>query len=375
MTKRKERPFLNGMCYVYYYTMDELCPVHAAEEMEKLGVKSVRIWQHITWLLEDADTVKREVADRYHEMYRVLLAHGIEQTVAMNHYWLFPEEALHGRECSCVYDRDLTEGSLYREFLDLYERSWHTMVREFPEVTDWEVGNELNHKAFLKRMDGTDFSWAERIDIMTDLMQRACRAVRAENPAARVVMPGLAPVSGDSEGVIAYSIAAEYSGINESMERVYQNIESGAWGTTDPRDFFDALCWHPYYAKQNEKGEWYWAMPDDDWVELNRSIYEIAEKHGDGGIPCVLSEYGCNDWGAEDDESLVPITRAGFSLIREKMPFVSTVHAYRLCDSLGYVTDAKDTYSFYRLENGKLHAKKRAYELQNQYGGQGDLSR
>lgn len=369
----QNRQYLNGMCYVYYYSMDGLDPELAACEMEKLGVKSARIWQHLTWVLEDENTVNAEVAARYHEMYRSLSAHGVTYPVAMSHYWFFPEESLKGVESSRIYSRDLTEGSLYQQFLAMYEQSWFTMVSEFPEVPAWEVGNELNHKAFLKQMDGSDFEWAERIDIMTDLMRAAAKGVRRANPHALVIMPGMAPVSGQSEGVIGYSIEAEYGGIFETLNRVYDNIASGQFGSTDPRDFFDALCWHPYYANQNERGEWYFAMPDANWVELNTCIYQIAVDHGDEGVPCVLSEYGYNDWGA-DDESLVAITREGFRLIREEMPFVSIVHAYRLCDSMGYVTQDPDNYAFYKLENGTLHAKKRAYELQRQYGGQGELS-
>lgn len=369
----ENRQYLNGMCYVYYYSMDELEPELAACEMEKMGVRSARIWQHLNWLLLDENTVNSEVAERYHAMYRILAAHGVTYPVAMSHYWFFPEESMKGAETSRIYSRDLTEGSLYRKFLAMYEQSWFTMVSEFPEVPAWEVGNELNHKAFLKKMDGSDFEWTERIDIMTDLMYAAAKGVRRANPGATVIMPGMAPVSGQSEGVIGYSIEAEYGGIFDTLNRVYDNIASGEFGSTDPRDFFDALCWHPYYAKQNERGEWYFAMPDEAWVALNAAIYQIAVEHGDGGVPCVLSEYGCNDWGA-DDEALVAITREGFRLIREEMPFVSIVHAYRLCDSMGYESNDPDNYAFYKLENGTLHAKKRAYELQRQYGGQGELS-
>jgi len=60
-------------------------------------------------------------------------------------------------------------------------------------------------------------------------------------------------------------------------------------------------------------------------------------------------------------------------LIKEKMPFVDTVHAYRFFDSMGYVTQEPDTYSFFTMENGKLVGKQRAYALQKQYGGNGEL--
>ena len=371
-----QKPNFNGMCFVHYYTKDELDPHIVALEMEKLNVKSVRIWSHFSWIMNRDFTLKPEIADSYHTLYRELLSHGVTEIVAMSHYWFMPETKYGDHECGMCYDRDLTPGSLYLQFLDLFEESWERLVAEFPEVTAWEIGNELNHKAFMKRIDGSDFSWEDRIDIATDMMARGCRAIRKMNPKAIVIMPGMAPVNGQSEGVLMNCIAAEYDGINDSIARVYENIASGAFGSTDPRDYFGALAWHPYYAKQREDGSWYFCIPDDEWIELNRSIYQVAADHGDDGVKCYLTEYGYNDWGLEtEDEALVAFTRKGFSMLRDDMDFVTTVHAYRFCDSMGYVSDQPDTYAFYHLENGRLYAKRRAYELQRQYGGHGELAK
>lgn len=367
------RPHLNGMCYVYYYSRDVLDPALVAAEMQKLNVKSLRSWSHLTWLLTDADTVNRSVADGYHRMYRLMQQAGVTQIVGMSHYWLFPDGEQMDRESSAMYYRDETPGSPYQRFLNLYERSFETMVREFPEVTDWETGNELNHHAFLHPTDGGRFTVAQRADIATDMMFRAARAIHRANPKAGVIMPGMAPVGEKGEGVFATNIAAEYDGILETLERVYSNIESGKFGSTDPRDFFDQLCWHPYYARQDEQGAWHWVMPDDDWVAINRAVYEVAVRHGDGDVTCVLSEYGYSDGGA-DDAPLIPLVAEGFRRIREEMPFVQTVHAYRFFDSLGAQTEEKDTYAFYTMKDGVLTAKKRVYTLQQQYGGSGRLS-
>ena len=66
--------------------------------------------------------------------------------------------------------------------------------------------------------------------------------------------------------------------------------------------------------------------------------------------------------------------REGLRLIRERMPFVSTVHAYRFYDSMGYVSEEKDNYAFFTMKNGLLTAKKRALALQEAYGGSGPLT-
>ena len=373
--KNYPKPCFNGMCFVYYYTRDVLDSHIVAVEMEKLNIESVRIWSHFCWILNPDLTVKQKVADGYHTLYRELKAHGVREIVAMSHYWFLPEERFGTMDCALCYNRDLTPGSRYLRFLDLFEESWFRLVTEFPEVSAWEIGNELNHKAFIKKVDGTDFSWEERIDIATDMMFRGTRAVRRANPSAKVIMPGLAPVNRNSEGVIMECIAAEYDGIIDSVRETYSNIRSGRFGSKNPRDFFDALAWHPYFAKQDAKGEWYFCEPDEEWTNLNRCIYQVAVEAGDEGVECYLTEYGQNDWGnAEEDKKLISYVKKGYSLIHEELPFVTAVHAYRFCDSMGYVGDYLDNYAFYHLENGHLSAKQRTYELQRQYGGTGKLS-
>ena len=377
----KERPNLNGMCYVYYYSKDVLNPRLAARMMERLNVRSVRSWSHVTWLLEDAKNVNRPVADDFHRMYAILKEAGVTQIVGMSHYWFYPRRlGLEGVESSAVPPRDLAPGSVYQEFLDLYEQSWQTLVQEFPEVTDWETGNEFNHKEFLRpiRTEGSDepkhFTMNERADICTDLMFRSARAIRSVRPEARIIMPGMAPVSEHGLGVYVTNIEAEYDGIIDTLTRIYDNIRSGDFGSRNSRDFFDALCWHPYYAAQDESGNWRWKVPDAEWVKINRSVYDVAVQAGDDGVDCYLSEFGFNDWGnPEDDANLIPHIREGFRLIREELPFVDAVHAYRLFDSMGYVTDGADHYAFFSMKNGHFTGKRRAYALQEQYGGQGSL--
>ena len=159
-----------------------------------------------------------------------------------------------------------------------------------------------------------------------------------------------------------------------TLEKIYENIKSGQFGSTNPRDFFDSICWHPYFASQDSEGRWSWKVPDDNWVALNQSVYDVAVKAGDDGVGCCLSEFGFSDGGSQKaDSELCEHISEGFRLIKEKMPFVDTVHAYRFFDSMGYVTQEPDTYSFFTMENGKLVGKQRAYALQKQYGGNGEL--
>lgn len=375
------RPYLNGMGYVYYYSKDELQPERVAVMLQRLNVKSVRVWSQMTWLMKDPYTINREVADDYHRMYAILKSAGVEQFVGVNHYWFYPEQMNMGQaESSCVPLRDVTDGSDYRSFLELYEASWRTLAAEFPEVTDWETGNEFNHKVFLrpvKPVDGTGRDWFtvdERADVCTDMMFYAARGIRSANPKAGIIMPGMAPVGELGDGVYANSIAAKYDGMIQTLTRIYDNIRSGAFGSTNPRDFFDQLAWHPYYAKKDEHGAWHWCVPDDDWVRVNKAVYDVAVKAGDDGVGCCFTEWGFNDWGTEaTDESLVTHISEGMRRIKEQLPFVTTVHAYRFFDSMGYVAERKDNYAFFTMKNGVLKAKKRTLALQEAYGGVGNL--
>ncbi len=379
--KEDMRPWLNGMGYVYYYSKDFLEPGRVARMLQRLNVKSVRVWTQASWLLTDARTVKETVAADYHKMYAALKDAGVEQLVGMSHYWFYPDQLKEKGECSGVPWRDMTPGSGYRQFLEMYETSWQSLAREFPEVTHWETGNEFNHKEFLKPLipqpeTGRDwFTIEERADICTDMMFYAARGIRSVHPEAGIIMPGMAPVGERGEGVFATSIAAEYDGMIKTLRRIYSNIRSGNFGSDNPRDFFDQLAWHPYFAEQDEYGVWHWRVPNEKWVQVNKEVYQVAADNGDDGVGCCFTEWGFNDWGSwEADRELAENIREGLRLIKEQLPFVTTVHAYRFYDSMGYVTEEKDNYAFFTMKNGRLTAKDRTAALQQAYGGSGCLN-
>lgn len=375
MAESGERPFLNGMCYVYSYTRGSVPPETAADLMAALNVKSVRSWSHITWLLKDPYTVNRAECDAYHRMYALLKDAGVEQIVGMSHTWFLPEECPDDVSPFSVPARDMSEGSVYRRFLQMYEASWRTLAEEFPEINYWETGNEHNHDPFLHPLDygwDTDknvYTHKEKADIATDMMLCAARGIRSANPEAFIIMPGMAPIGEHGLGVIQDNVRVDYEGMAKTLDIIYSNIESGEFGSTDPRDYFDALAWHPYFAVQQPDGSWVWQVPDDRWVELNKLVYSVAEKHGDSGIGCYFTEFGFNDFGdANIDESLCEHVLAGMRMVREKLPFVQSVHAYRMFEHLD-TQDSIDNYAYFHADNGNVYPKQRAYALQRAYGG------
>ena len=72
--------------------------------------------------------------------------------------------------------------------LHMLEESWYTMVSLFPQVAQWEVGNEWNINAFLQPegfLEGDmskPFTPDEKLDIAVDMMYFAAKGVRRANP-------------------------------------------------------------------------------------------------------------------------------------------------------------------------------------------------
>ena len=112
-----------------------------------LGCNAYRAWMHLTELLLDPKTPNMEEVERHRRLLDRASELDIEVT-AMSHEWFLPA-ACKQRSGHAMPKRDLSEGSLYRQALEMLETSWYTMVSLFPQVKIWEVGNEWNLNAFL----------------------------------------------------------------------------------------------------------------------------------------------------------------------------------------------------------------------------------
>ncbi len=368
------RPYLNGIGYVPYYSKDLVPVEEAAERIERLNAKSVRLWHPFATLMDAPDRLRSEVVDFFHGVYSTLRKHGVEQIIALNHDWFLPDET--GRPHFAGFAVPHRDTKAFAPFLQWYETMWRAQAREFPEVDGWETGNEMNHVPFLHASDAKehgDFTLLDRADLCTEMMLCSARGIRSSAPQSLIVMPGMAPIGGERIGVFANNVAVEYDGMVQTLRRIYENIASGKFGSTNPRDYFDALCWHPYYAVQNDQGDWRYVCPDDAWVRLNNSVYAVAEEYGDAGIGCYLSEYGFNDNGdAQADAQLAEYLAAGIRLAKEKMPYVQSIQVYRLLNIMD-VPGVIDDYSLFDWKGGKLLAKKKAYAVQACFGGSGSL--
>ena len=359
-----DKSLLYGVCYVQYSMSNRVSNAKAAEMIAGIGAKSVRVWNHMTYVMSDYKTIVDSAAAPYHELYKALKAKGVKQIIGMSHFHYLDIDLSHfpngWNSTTWVPKRDKTPGSDYMKFLQQYEIAWKTLAAEFPEVDCWEIGNEWNHDPFMNPIDYTDgsngvyaFSLNEKADISTDLMFAAHKGIKAGNPKATAIMPAMAPVDG------MWGIMMEHY-----LERIYDNIDSGAFGSTNSDDFFDALAWHPYSPSK---------CPDvNDWVKANQRLYAIAQAHGDDGKKVYLTEVGFPDGGSSaNDAKHKDWVKEMYRLTKEQLPFVESLHYYRLFD------DGADSYGLFAdpaVTGGQIKIKEKGKAYLEIAGGTGKFS-
>jgi hypothetical protein len=217
-----------------------------------------------------------------------------------------------------VPHRNTTGGSDYMNFLQRYDKSWETLVAAFPSITVWEIGNEYNSNPFLhpQGYNSSDsgsprFNDAEKAEITTDLLYYGSSGVHHGNPNATTVLGGLSPGSNLNE-------------IADSLEKIYDNIDSDLWPSSDSNDYFQIACWHPYL--------WTAEPNSTNWVNPNEAIYEVMNSHGDGGKRVVFSEFGYNDNGTESGRENVAIYLNKTFELAQDFSWLDTIYWFRLVE-------------------------------------------
>lgn len=262
----------------------------------------------------------------------------------------------------------------YGAWLDAVSEMWQKLAELFPEIRQWEMGNEFNSNTFFhpngyQAVAGSleegvgGFTRDEQIIVVTDYMYYAAKGITAANPENVAVMPGLSPVNLNMKNV-------EYF-----IEDIYARIKSGdaPYGetkSTDPDDYFGALCWHPYADKV-----------DETWLEEQQAVYDVVIANGDEGKKVIFSELGFSDGGMEDVEELqIGYTEKVFEYCENDLPYVESVLSFRLyeCEYAEVWGGRNEVYfGFFREPSGDkgFSPKAKAYKLQEIYGGTGDLAK
>ncbi len=356
---------MNGLCIGLTGARSRGLPIdNMIDLMGVMNVKAMRNWMHLTSNLDDPNTAKDSPVKRQKGWIEKLRATGINKIIGMSHYWFWPESV----DLS-AYQNDTTkknlarsaapyrdmEDPLYLEWLELYEQSWYTMAKTYPEIEFWEVGNEVNMDLYLHPLSyidrGIKFTMEEKAEIVTDMVYHASRGIHRANPEAIVIFPGLAPVNG-------------FDSMVNFLEQVYENIESGEFGggTTDTNCYFQAVAWHGYVLQ----GE----FSTDAWIADNHRMYQVMKDHGDGDKKVFLTEFGFSDGGSRETD----LKQAGYyeEIYNrlDEMPYLDSIYPFRMAEDTNNADKTEVYYGIFRVfEEKYFGAKEKAKVLCRLYGG------
>lgn len=204
--------------------------------------------------------------------------------------------------------RDMSEGSVYRDWLELYEETWYVLAGLFPEITIWEIDNETNNTDFMKSTEGGDFGLYDMIDISTDMFYYGSKGIHRANPDAVTVMGGFVTWNGEA-----------------FLDGVYRNIKSGMFGegSTNPDDYFQTLAWHPYTNEFNEA----------TFVAENQALYDIAYGYEGKHKTVYFTELG-NWTNIQSPENAALYVKQVYATTLEFLPFVESIHYYAMFDNI-----------------------------------------
>lgn len=263
--------------------------------------------------------------------------------------------------------RDMSENSTYLKWFDMYEDCFYRQVKEFKEVTYWEIGNEPNCTGMYA--DGGTYTLKEKAAIYTDALLYASRGIHRANPNAVTVLGGLGEFSG---------LSACKS--KQFLELLYDNIFSGQWPSTYPDDYFQVAAWHPYtFYNFNRK----------EFVKYNNETYDVIKKREGKDKKVLFTEFGFSDGMVKQSEIAAWMPEV-FKTIREEMPYVESLCYFREFNDINDLDWGADTsLTMYGLfydpnpdHNDVLDGKKvipgapkpAAYAFQKAAGGSGDLT-
>lgn len=306
---------LYGMGYLFFERRNEIDGSVALQAMKNLGVKSYRVWMHFSYMFTSPENTNQTHVTLMQQHVREALEMGF-QIIGMNHY-SYQEEGYFsiGKERRIDYDNPASRYSLW---LDNYEKSWYELVKLFPEITYWEIDNEINNPDFMF-IDGQKdavLTIDEMVKISADMLYRASKGIHKANPKAITVMGGLV----DSIGL---GLGSQYKGIytgtmEEFLEKLYDAIESGEHGSIYYDDFFQVAAWHPYYYQHG---------PDQYFIDKNLALYDIVKSREGKDKKVFLSEFGWNP-RVNSELQVAEWIESLYTVIEESLPFVESLHYY-----------------------------------------------
>lgn len=370
-------------------TMDVLkgktTPEIAVRIMHNLGVTAFREW------MSDAMAPPEEEYERICAAYDKTLDLCVQYDIEITGMSIptVPEDISQG-DPMAMPERDLTPGSPYCRVLEETEKNWERIVGRFPQVRQWEVGNEWNFPLFLHpvgwKAGDKCYSIEEMMLIACDLMYVSARGIRRADPTCTVV--SFSPTPDGMKHYLPEGVPACY-GIAVCLDIMYRHIKEGRSFSTDTDDYFDMLAWHPYLSTQMGYApvstvypakEMYLTedMPDALWKSYNDMAYHIMSKHGDGHKKVLITEFGFSDcWDEERENTQAKLISKCYELL-EQMPYVKTCHFFRLFEEESstavengvFTNESEAKFGIVREAHHNYAYRKKAIELQKIYQGE-----
>lgn len=387
-----DQSVLYGMCYLLEERAADSLDIEAEVQlMKNLGVKTVRQWMHFTHFMSDPSTFHEEWETT--KNMRALLAACTEAgivNIGMNHH-NFCTTSIKASTTAKPFARDVSEGSKYVQWLNDYYTSWYTLVSAFPEVMYWEIDNEVNNPDFMtdSAVKGqSSYNVRQMAEIATDMFYYASRAIHDANPEAQTIMGGLTEPNGLGTGNTAAFLQYLYDNIASGEYGYFYGQEDAGTASTDPDDYFQIACWHPYMSNFNRQ----------NFIDINNEYYEIILENEGKHKKVFFTEIGWND-GNIGEETFLSNLRAMFGAVSQ-MPYVETVNLFKMYDNgtlnnwdgagyqyWGFFHDADPTHVYPQCTkspdainidgNGNCITgapKRSAYVYQELAGGSGDLT-
>lgn len=328
------------------------------ELFKNLGVKSVRIWMHCNWIMNSPTEYSSSGLKKMKAIYDDIKDEGY-QIIAMNHSNFHPSGMVNSSATTAKPGRDLTEGSLYMNWLNDLETTYYNMVLAFPDITYWEIDNECNNDDFMPRLGGGAFSLEEKAEIYYDMMYFASRGIHRANPNAITVMGGL--VVWNAETFLTY---------------LYDLIYSSSSWSQNPDDYFQVACWHPYMDFFSKK----------KFIDLNNDIYSIIRNREGKDKKVFLTEVGFSENKGFTIEDQCSYLKDMYDAARDDLYYVESMHYFRMYDNYSstWGSDAEKTFGLFydpkvkKNKDGEIisdlaEPKDTAYVYQQFAGGSGPL--
>ncbi|MBQ8394372.1 MAG: hypothetical protein IJX49_02240 [Clostridia bacterium] len=307
-----------------------------ADVVDVMNVKSVRVWMHLNYVIERSAygntlTFKQEAIQKYHAYFAKLKAAGVENIVVMNHHYVYP----YGYDYTYmgVVPDPKTEMNTYMTFLNMFEECYRILSKEFPEITLWEPNNEMDHpkgttivkNGYKSGADNSAYLYTveETARITVDLCYYANRGIKANNPFNELVMPALCFFWLEDNPT-------------EFLEAMYRQIYFGSLPTSydvngnrilpvdrDTDNYFNVLNWHPYVNTDPTR---------EPWLQVNKDMYEVAVKYGDGGKKLFLTEFGWSEYDGNSEADIGEWYPEALNMLQEVLPTLEAVFAFRMFD-------------------------------------------